>query len=407
MSDPIDHQKIAYIMTRFPKLTETFVLYELLALKKMAIDVEIFPLLRGREKRVHRAALQLSETAHFQPFLSFGILTAQWHSIRDQPQRYFQVLAEILRGTFGSPKLFIAAVVFFPKAVLFASMMERLNVTHIHAHFATNAALCALIIHRLSGIPFSFTAHGSDIHVDRRMLAEKLQAAAYAVTISAYNREVMVKACGEALRNKIHIVHCGVDVDRIEARVDWSINGPLEILCVGSLGEVKGHHYLIEACKLLAVRGIDFNCHLVGDGPLRDRLDKQINEAGLVDQFYLHGGLAQADVVDRLVKADLFVLASVLTKEGRREGIPVALMEAMAAGLPVVASDLSGIPELVEDNITGLLVPPRNSIAIADAIEHYCDDQSLRERMGGCGRKKVVDQFNLAKNSRKLIELFK
>ena len=205
--------KVAYIMSRFPKLTETFVLYEMLALEELGIQVEIYPLLRARQRVMHPEAQRLVRRAHFQPFMSLAIVRAQWHFLRRQPRVYLQLLAEVLRETWGSANFCLGALAIFPKAVAFAYEMVNAGITHVHAHFANHPAVAAFIIHRLTGIPFSFTAHAHDLYVERRMLATKVEAAAFVVTISAYNKALMVETCGQDAATKIHIIHCGVDPD--------------------------------------------------------------------------------------------------------------------------------------------------------------------------------------------------
>jgi glycosyltransferase involved in cell wall biosynthesis len=369
--------KIAYIMSRFPKLTETFILYEILALENLGIQVAIYPLLRERQPAIHPGAQRLVEQAHFLPFLSLPILRAQWHFLQRRTVDYFRLWWEVMRGNWGSLRLSVGALAIFPKAVYFAYKMSRQGITHIHAHFATHPAVAALIVHRLTGIPFSFTVHGSDLHVDRRMLKEKVEAAAFARTISVYNKEVMVKECGEGLRGRIHVIHCGIDPTVFARGRKKKPAERFQILCLASFEEVKGHRHLIEACRLLRARGVDFACHLVGDGPLRGAIEAQIAVAAL---------------------------ASVPTKEGKREGIPVSLMEAMASSLPVVASDLSGIPELVESGCTGLLVPPENAAALADALQLLEQNKEMGSRMGEAGRERVVRAFNLQTNTQALLQ---
>lgn len=397
--------KVAYIMSRFPKLTETFILYEILAIRKLGLEVEIYPLLRERQPVAHKEALELAEEAHFEPFFSVEILQAQWRFMRCCPAKYFGVLFEVFGGTFGSLNFFFGALGIFPKSVKFAQDMAKTGVTHVHAHFATHPALAALIIHRLTGIPFSFTAHGSDLHVERRMLDRKVAASAFAVTISAYNKEMMVAESGETFRDKIHVVHCGVEPD-IFAFTPEKNNERFQIVCVASFEEVKGHKYLIEGCRQLAERGYVFDCHLVGDGPVQAKVEQQIVESGLADCFHLHGGLPREQVLAILARADVKVLASVRTKNGKREGIPVVLMEAMACGMPVVVSKISGIPELVDDLKAGILVQPGDAVGFADALQKLADDRKLRIEMGTCGRKKIVDEFNLHKSAVQLHDLF-
>ena len=403
--------KVAYIMSRFPELTETFVLYEMLALKELGISVEIYPLLRTRQRVTHPEAARMVNRARFHPFLSLPILYAQWHFIRRSPLSYVKLWAEVLRRTWGSANFFFGALGIFPKAVRFAYEMANAGVTHVHAHFANHPAVAGFIIHRLTGIPFSFTAHAHDLYVERRMLAAKVEAAAFVVTISSYNKQLMVETCGEEARAKIHVIHCGVDPNVFSSspaeRKDATLRGsPFSILCVGALEEKKGHRYLIDACQLLHERGVHFTCHLVGEGPYRRQLERQIAQAGLQDQVHLHGGRPRPEVVRLLSAADVFALASVATRRGKREGIPVVLMEAMASRLPVVASALSGIPELVDSGRTGLLVPPRDATALADALHTLHNDAQLRQWMGQAGRETVLREFDLRANAAALATLF-
>jgi colanic acid/amylovoran biosynthesis glycosyltransferase len=404
-STGVQTSRIAQIMSRFPKLSETFVLNEIIALESLGHDVEVYPLLRERQPITHPEAQRWTRRAHFHPFVSLPVLRAQVHFLRRRPAAYFRVLFEVLRKSWGSANFFVGALGIFPKSVRFALEMQEKGIDHIHAHFATHPTVAALIVHRLTGIPFSFVAHGSDLHVERRMLSTKVEAAAFAVTVSNFNREVMVRECGESMRGKIHVIHCGVDPNFFSPAQHRRGTGFLKIACVASLEEVKGHRFLIEACRLLRDRGVAFRCQLVGDGPRRSDIEARIDGLGLNDRITLLGGKARSEVAELLGAADVAVLASHPTADGKREGLPVALIEAMATGLPVVASDLSGIPELVDHGLTGFLVPSGNPIALADALERLSQDGDLRERMGQEGRIKVLRHFDLAANVLNLLEL--
>jgi glycosyltransferase involved in cell wall biosynthesis len=401
--------KVAYIVSRFPKLTETFVLYELIALEAMGVAVELYPLLRERQRVSHPEAERWTRRAHFHPFVSWPIARAQLHFLRRAPGTYLGLLWEVLRRTWGSANFFVGALGCFPKAVRFAYEMERAGVTHVHAHFCSHPAVAAFVIHRLTGIPYSFTAHGSDLHVERRMLDAKVAAAAFAVTISRFNRRVMLDTCGEAAGARIHVVHCGVDLEAFaEPPAERAPgDGPLRILCVASFEEVKGHRHLLDACALLRDRGIAFVCELVGEGPLRREMEERIAQLRLDGHVRVLGGRPRPEVIALYREAELAVLASQPTREGKREGIPVVLMEAMASGLPVVSSRLSGIPELVEDGETGLLVPPADAATLAGALERLARDPALRRRMGAAGRRKVEREFDLRVNTATLLELFR
>jgi glycosyltransferase involved in cell wall biosynthesis len=398
--------KVAYTMSRFPKLTETFILYEILALEKMGVQVELFPLIHEMQSVKHPEAERMEKRAHFHPFISLKILAANFHYMLRAPKKYFGALAEVLTGTFGSLNFFIGALGIFPKCARLAFEMERLGVRHLHAHFANHPAAAALIIHRLTGIPYSFTAHGSDLHVDRTMLAKKILNSAFTITVSNFNKNVMIEECGERVREKIRVVHCGADVSQFKPNFKKASSRPFQILCVASFEEVKGHRYLVEACKILKDRGVDFQCHFVGYGPLRNRVIEQVEKMGLKDEIIIHPPRPRQEIVKMLADADVKVLPSVPTKQGKREGIPVVLMEAMASGLPVVSSWLSGIPELVEDGVAGILAAPRDVNGLAEALFRLSRDPELRRRMGEAGRAKVLREFNLEKNAEELARLF-
>jgi glycosyltransferase involved in cell wall biosynthesis len=397
--------KVAYIMSRFPKLSETFVLYEMLALQQQGVPVEVFPLMSERGSVMHHEASQFVERAHYQPVLSGPILKAQWRYLRRSPRAALGVWDEVFRGTLGSTNYMVGGLGILPKAARFADEMVKMGVNHIHAHFANHPTVAALAIHRLTGIPFSFTVHAHDLYVDQHMLEQKVRAAAFVVAISQYNKEFIVRHCGEDVRDKIHVVHCGVDTRLFQPRQKEPGSGPFTIVCVGALEEKKGQAYLIEACRLLRERGLDFVCHLIGQGQARAELERQVQQSGLTGLVRLAGGQPRDEVARMLGLADVVALPSIVTKSGKMEGIPVALMEPLACEVPVVSTRISGIPELVEDGVTGLLVPPQDAVALADALERLARDPELGRRMGRAGRQKVLREFDLLENTARLSQL--
>ena len=247
------------------------------------------------------------------------------------------------------------------------------------------------------------------LNIDIEALSERLDLYAsreFAVTISNFNKGEMIKACGDGLRDKIHIIRCGIDSEVFLPAEQKNGKAPFRIICVASYEEVKGHKYLVDACRLLRERGIDFVCDLIGDGPVRGQVAKQIADANLQDKVIIHGSRKRQEVADMVRAADVKVLASVPTAEGKREGIPVVIMEAMASGLPVISSQLSGIPELVDNGRTGILVAPGDAEALAAALQKLCENPALRYSMGQAGREKVLREFNMKINVAALADLF-
>jgi glycosyltransferase involved in cell wall biosynthesis len=425
--------KVAYIMSRFPELTQTFVLFEMLAVEQQHVSLELFPLLRGGqqtkhtdgaslwrklfelsskksvEQVMHPEAAALVQRAHYAPFFSLAVLSAQLYFLCRNPAGYFGALGTIVRGAWGSTNFLFGGLAIFPKAVYFARLMSGMGITHIHAHFANHPTTAALIIHRLTGIPYSFTAHGSDLHRDRHLLREKVAEASFVVPISQYNRDVVEEHCGPSCRERLSIIHCGVDTDVFcpaDQAGGRNKSATLQILSVGTLHEVKGHKFLIDACHRLKDRGIDFECNVVGDGPDFESLTKQISQLALSDHVHLLGQRTRQQIVGLMHEADVLVAPSVPSQSGRREGIPVVLMEAMACGLPVVASDLSGIPELVDHEASGLLTPPGDADMLVNALARLYIDEELCQQLGYGARAKVLDQFSLSKNASLLARRF-
>lgn len=397
--------RLAQIVSRFPMVTETFVLYELEALEKLGVTVELYSLLHEHPKVVHQEAVKWVRRAHYLPFLSLAILRAHWHFIRRDPGCYFGTLTTLLRGTYGCVRCFGGLLAFFPKVVRFAYEMEKQAIQHVHAHFAYHAAVAGLIVHRLTGIPFSFTARGSDVQADGHMLKEKVEAADFVISVSEHNRDIILNKCGHGSAGKIHVIHGGVNVERLSPRPECGGKKQLQILCVARFEEVKGHAYLVEACRILKERGVPFGCGLIGDGPLSSEIEKQIQQSDLCDEVLLLGALPYDEVIEKLSQADVVTLATAPTARGKREGIPNVLKEAMACGVPVVATASGGIPELVDESC-GILVPPRDSAAVADALQLLYDQPALRHSMGVVGRERIVREFNLNLSTAMRAELF-
>ncbi len=402
------HPRVAYLVSRFPRLTETFVVAEATAVQRAGANVTLYPLHRERATVVQPDAVALGDQVRYHRILSLAILASVGRALIRRPGSLFGAGWAVLRFNVGSRRLLTGALASFPLAVHLAEHLEADGCDHVHAHFATHPAAAAYVIHRLTGIPFSFTAHGSDLHRDRHMLAEKTKRAAFVVTVSESNRTVILDECGPAVADRVFVVHCGIDSRRFPARPpkEREAGTALKVACLGTLHEVKGQTYLIEACRLLVASGTPTTLTFVGGGPDLAQLQAQVASAGLQDSVTFTGLLTQPEVRTVLEGADVLVTPSVPSADGRREGLPVVLLEAMAVGIPVVASRLSGIPEAVIDGQTGLLVEPGDAVGIADALRRLAADPELAQRLTDAARDLVATSFDVDRSAHQLVGLF-
>lgn len=402
------HPRVAYLVSRFPRLTETFVVAEAEAVQRAGAQLTLYPLHQEKAAVIQPDAAAMADRVHYHRILSPAILASAARSMIHRPRAFFGAAWAVVRYNWGSRRLLTGAVASFPLAVHLAEHLEADGCEHVHAHFATHPAAAAYVIHRLTAIPFSFTAHGSDLHRDRHMLAEKVRRAAFVVAVSENNRDVILDECGPDMADRTVVVHCGIDGRRFPARAPLvrAPNEALRIACLGTLHEVKGQTHLIEACRLLAAGGTPVALTFVGSGPDLGALQAQVVTAGLVDSVTFTGPLTQPEVRTVLEGSDVLATPSVPTADGRREGLPVVILEAMAVGVPVVASRLSGIPEAVIDGQTGLLVEPGDAKGLADALLRLDTDPDLGRKLADAARDLVSTSFDVNRSAQRLVELF-
>lgn len=399
--------KIAYVMSRFPHLPETFILREMDEIERHDWQVALYPLVKQTQSVVHAEAESWLNRVRHLPFISRAALAANGRSFFQNPFRYLALLFQVVWENIPSPKFLSRALVVFPKAVYAAQLMQKEGVTHIHAHYASHPALFAWIIRQFTGINYSVTVHAHDIFVQTVMLKTKLQDAAFIVAISEYNRRHLARIIGQSMLEKTVVIHCGIvpqNYTPLTKRLQKDER--LEIISIGSLQPYKGQRHLIDACARLRDRGIPFRCRIIGEGELRSELESMIAASQLKSQFQLLGSKTQREVAELLAEAHCYVQPSIITSAGKMEGIPVSLMEALACRLPVVATALSGIPELVRPNETGCLVPPGNAEALANAIEDIYSDFEYAVQLAENGRQLVLQEFDLRANVDQLSRLF-
>jgi glycosyltransferase involved in cell wall biosynthesis len=394
--------RVGYLMSWYPAVTETFILHEMLQLLRLGVNIEIFPLLGAATEVQHPGAEELAGRVQYHRALSSEFLVAQLYWLLRRPGRYLRTWACALLGNARSLGFLVRALVVVPRAALIARRMQRRGVRHVHAHWATHPALAAFVVQELTGIGYSFTAHAHDLYLDRTMLRPKFEAARFVVTISEFNRALLCRLFGSAAFAKAVVIPCGVDPRLFRPRPQRTVDGMFRIACVAGLRDYKGHRWLLDACAILEARGVPFRCVLVGDGPERGRIEERIAAAGLGGRVWLLGNQPQDRIRVLIDESDVMALPSVVTERGMMDGVPVALMEAMAAAVPVISTRVSGIPELVQDGRTGLLVPEKDARALADALERLFRDAGLARRLAARGRERVLRHYNLIRNARRL-----
>ena len=391
--------KIAYIMSRFPLLSETFILREMIEVEKMGIDIALYPLMCEDQPVVHKEALEWNARANCIPFISSAILMENIRMFFGNPFKYISIIWQIFWGNISSPAFLAKGLYLFPKAVYTAVRLKKENIDHIHAHYASHPALEAWIIHKLTGISYSVMIHSHDIYDCHAMLGPKLKDAAFLATISQYNIGYMTDLLGDWVPPKSHIVRCGIDPSRYipspKLRRDT-----FEIIQVGTLHWKKGQVVLIQAMAKFREYGIPFHLQIIGEGEERANIEAEIRKHHLESVVDLLGAKTQAEVAQLLPAADCYIQSSV------SEGIPVAIMEAMACELPVIATSITGIPELVLQDKTGYLVNSLDVNGMAAALYRIKLDQERATEMGRQGRLWVQQEFDLHENGTRLVKLF-
>ncbi|MCL5950467.1 MAG: glycosyltransferase [Chloroflexi bacterium] len=398
---------VAYLIKCFPRLSETFILHEVLELERQELSLRIFSILPPTGK-VNQAAREVRAPVTYFP--------------NGFPAGWIILIAAALRRLLKSPGTFLRvsleAIVRFhhiatPRHILYAAylaeQLEREGITHLHAHYANTPTTVALLAHQFTGIPFSFTAHAKDIYLSPRdTLAYKMKQARLVVTCTDYNRQYLTSLLGRDDTASIHRIYHGLDLRHFPAPATASpvpSARPL-ILSVARLVEKKGLVYLLQACRSLIDRGYDLDCRIIGDGPLRATLEQQIHDLALGDRVELCGAETHERVIQMYRQATLFALPSIVAENGDRDGIPNVLVESLYMGVPVVSTPVSGIPELIQPGHNGLLVPPGDSRALAEAVAQLLDSPRLRERLAAAGRETVLAEFDTSVNAQRLLALF-
>jgi colanic acid/amylovoran biosynthesis glycosyltransferase len=408
--------KVIYIIGRYPELTNTFIDREIDVLRQLGyIEVQTvsirYPLTPSAISLHHREARE--NTLYLVPkrLLNFDLLNFIAGNLRFillDPLTYFGTLIYLLTHIHPNLKSRLKTILHFWQGTYAAHLLRKQDFDHVHAHFIDRAVVVALVVGRLLRKPYSLTAHASSIFREEILIREKIVNAKFVVTVSQYNKKHFLTTYSGLNRDKVYVLHPWVDLSHFVPPSTRPTQDRLHILSVGRLVEKKGHIYLIEACHLLKEQGLDFECRIVGGGPLRPELEAGIAQYGLQDYVHLVGRKPPSEVLQLLGSwADVFVLPCVIAKDGDRDGIPVSLAEAMAMELPVISTDIVGISELVQPG-TGVLVPPHDAMALAEELRAiYAASPSTRAEMGRRGRAVVDAEFNLVKGTTQLAQRFR
>ncbi|MGQ7843954.1 glycosyltransferase family 4 protein [Granulosicoccus sp. 3-233] len=390
--------KVGYVVKRYPRFSETFIVNEILAHEAAGLPVEIF-------------ALRPVEETHFQDTL--GQVRAPVTRLPDKlrsADSLWELMVQTLRAL---PKAWEILASFkgenarnVAQSMMLAMECQKRGVTHLHAHFGTVSTSVARLAARLAGITYSFTAHAKDIyyHYDvPQQLQSKIDDASHVVTVSEFNVDFLRQRY-QCHSDRIVRIYNGLDLTRF-AYQDPEPTAT-RLLAVGRLVEKKGFHILVEAIRILVHAGRQVNCEIVGTGDEMRNLQAQIDSGKLGDSVRLLGARPQSEVFVAMRSSALLACPCIVGDDGNRDGLPTVLIEAMALGVPCISTDVTGIPELVLDNETGLCVPQGDAEALASAMLRILDDKALRQRLARAGRRRVERNFDQKRNSAVLRSVF-
>lgn len=395
--------RLGYLYSRYPVLSQTFCDAEMLELERRGHEIVLASLYPPKTELRHEYLTSRRAPIRYAPdsraldrLARLAKRRGQWPAalIGDHERRFGPGYKAALRAR---------------NALFFVEVFAAENVRHFHVHFANRAAHTAMFVKAISGIPFSLTAHGQDFMSDLgsdELLRELCAAAEFVGAETDYSRDLLADRC-PASAHKIFRVYNGLDLSRFpQPGNDSGKCGPLRLVSVGRLVPFKGFATLIDACAELNRRGIDFECELIGEGPLRAELEARIARHSLQRHTRLAGEQPQSAVLERLAKCDVFVLASEVDARGASDVFPTVIAEAMASGKPVISTMVAGIPELVANEQSGLLVPPHDSMAMAGAIERLARDPNYRHQLGRAGRERIERNFIIQKTIEPLLHRF-
>ncbi len=395
---------LAYLVNQYPKVSHSFIRREIAGVEASGIPVARFTIRSGNSDLVDEAdKVELSKTQAVLDIGMVGLLLNLLRVALSKPVRFLSAFWLMLQIGWHSDRGVWRHLAYLAEACVLLGWFSNLKIAHVHAHFGTNSTAVAMLCHALGGPPYSFTVHGPEEFdkVYTIALTEKIKRAAFVVAVSSFGKSQLYRWCDRTLWSKIHIIHCGVDkMFLTEAHI--AVPEQPRLVCIGRLCEQKGHLLLVEAISKLAAEGLQFKVILVGDGPLRVEIENTIAQQGLQYHIEITGWVSNSEVQQHLLASRAMVLPSFA------EGLPVAIMEALALQRPVISTYVAGIPELVESGVNGWLVPPGSVEAIVAAMREALQlPREKLEILGRAGAERIATQYDAAKEASSLAALFR
>ncbi|MBN2279909.1 MAG: glycosyltransferase [Candidatus Marinimicrobia bacterium] len=395
--------KIAYIVSLFPCLSETFIQREIEELTNLGHEITIFSLKHVNNKDVNHYSVRKFKRIIRYPNAIFGFFNFFFFMIF-HPIKLLKIINTQVKYNKSDVTLMLKSLYVIPRVLRFKSIIKGKKIQHIHAHWATIPTTAAWMIHYTTEIPYSFTAHAWDIWKNTEMLSKKIIDSKFTATISNFNKELMSKDLPAHSVDKIKIVHCGIDVDQFTYNMPKKFTR-LKILSIGRFVEKKGFPYLLDACQQLLADEVSFELTIVGHGPMWEEISNLIETYKLENHVFLTGAMPQEKLRTKFLASDLFVLPAIKAPDGDLDGIPVVLMEAMALGIPVISTKISGIPELIENDVNGILIEEKNIEQLVDAIKKMAEFSDKHKDYSQNARLKIENEFNIKKSAKQMAEL--
>jgi colanic acid/amylovoran biosynthesis glycosyltransferase len=398
--------RMGYLVSKYPAVSHTFILREILALRERGVHIEVAsindPTVRGDMTQVEKD--EADRTFYVKQAGALGVMRAACPMLIRHPVGLLRGLRFALSLGRGGPARTLLCFFYYAEALILSRWLQRQSLDHLHVHFASQAATVALILTHIAPVNLSITVHGPDefFDVPGFYLVEKIAAARFITCISFFAQSQLMKLTPGTQWHKFDIARLGVDCNHFSPRLSRpSSPDCFEILSVGRLVPAKGQRVLIEAAAQLIRDGRQIRLRFVGDGPDRKQLEDLVKQKGLVSQIRFEGSINQDRIQEFYMATDIFAMASFA------EGIPVVLMEAMAMGIPCVATSINGIPELIRDGIDGLLVAPSDVQGLALALARLMDENTLRETLGKAGRLRIQQNYELSKSADRIAALLR